>query len=833
MRLGGIALALLAVGCVRSSSVTCDDGTVCREGTSCFAVDDHYVCVGDGEVVCGNGRVETGEACDDGNTRIGDGCSADCLSDETCGNDVVDPVVLVEGPNGPVLVGNEQCDDGNLVSHDGCSSSCVPETAQWVKRPSLPSERFDTAMTTEDSARRIVLFGGRDGDRNQHFNDTWEWSAGGWSQIRIALSPVPRSGHAMAYDGTRTVMFGGTTGNATLGDTWVLTSHTWAPATGSTNPEARKDHAMAFMPGVGIVMFGGETSSNDSSTTATLFGDTWIFDSAGWRKVAITGPRARSRHAMAYDPVRDRIVLVGGKAGAAVEASTWEFDGTQWTPRTNASTPAIYDAALAFDRVRGRLVLQGGAEQVVQQLAAADPNEQEARKTYEWTGTTWMMATDDTTPGARFGASASTDPITGRALVFGGAAGLGGGCGIIVCIVPVNTTHTWNGTTWTPSEYSALPGLQAHTGTFDPDRRRVVVFGGADGSPGANIYELVDSWKIIPPKGTAPSARIDAAIAHVAFPGKHSIMLFGGKAGAVWSNETWSFDGTMWTAVSTTTAPPGRSKHSIAYDANRGRLVMFGGQDQMGLRQDLWEFDGNDWTQVPFLPSDVIPEARESAAMAYDPGNKNIVLFGGDVGSAVDGRTWTWDGTSWVEHTSALNPPPRSGAGMAWDPVRERVVLFGGGETVGNDAWEWDGTAWSFVSIFDPPQARRNVVLASSPSGDGVLAIGGADDAMFSLSEVLQLTYLSTSSYETCRADLDDDGDGAAGCLDPDCWATCTPYCELRDESCLSLAPRCGDGVCDRAREDCGICSDCTCEPQCGDLVCDPGEDATSCPGDC
>src|ERR1051325_12021073 len=40
---------------------------------------------------CGNGIVTMDEVCDDGNNKSGDGCSADCQSDETCGNGVVDP----------------------------------------------------------------------------------------------------------------------------------------------------------------------------------------------------------------------------------------------------------------------------------------------------------------------------------------------------------------------------------------------------------------------------------------------------------------------------------------------------------------------------------------------------------------------------------------------------------------------------------------------------------------------------------------------------------------------------------------------------------------------
>lgn len=61
---------------------------------------------------CGNGLVDPGELCDDGNSISGDGCSADCRSNETCGNLYLD-----------VAVG-EVCDDGNKVSGDGCSADC-------------------------------------------------------------------------------------------------------------------------------------------------------------------------------------------------------------------------------------------------------------------------------------------------------------------------------------------------------------------------------------------------------------------------------------------------------------------------------------------------------------------------------------------------------------------------------------------------------------------------------------------------------------------------------------------------------------------------------------
>ncbi|MEE2643469.1 MAG: DUF4215 domain-containing protein [Myxococcota bacterium] len=57
---------------------------------------------------CGNGRIDPGESCDDGNLSLGDDCDEQCRP--TCGNLRVDP--------------GEGCDDGNDDDRDGCLNNC-------------------------------------------------------------------------------------------------------------------------------------------------------------------------------------------------------------------------------------------------------------------------------------------------------------------------------------------------------------------------------------------------------------------------------------------------------------------------------------------------------------------------------------------------------------------------------------------------------------------------------------------------------------------------------------------------------------------------------------
>lgn len=91
-----------------------DPGEICDDGN----INDTDNCVSDcrSSATCGNGSNDFGEICDDGNNLSGDGCSADCLSREVCGNGYLDSV------------DGEACDDGNNDSGDGCSGSCQLET---------------------------------------------------------------------------------------------------------------------------------------------------------------------------------------------------------------------------------------------------------------------------------------------------------------------------------------------------------------------------------------------------------------------------------------------------------------------------------------------------------------------------------------------------------------------------------------------------------------------------------------------------------------------------------------------------------------------------------
>jgi fibro-slime domain-containing protein len=116
----------------------CSFGVACIDVRDCAAIADAG---GDGgcvippkAAVCGDGFIDPGEACDDSNTKGGDGCALDCKAIEanfvcpTPGAACVSTMICGDG----VLQGTEQCDDGNtLAKVDGCSATCTLDPG-WV-----------------------------------------------------------------------------------------------------------------------------------------------------------------------------------------------------------------------------------------------------------------------------------------------------------------------------------------------------------------------------------------------------------------------------------------------------------------------------------------------------------------------------------------------------------------------------------------------------------------------------------------------------------------------------------------------------------------------------
>ncbi len=778
-----IALALVcawSTGCINDDLVACSNGTTCPAGfvcdvahqgcttteqvAACTGLPDDSLCSAPDAVngachegvclpiACGNGIVDPGEVCDDGNTVSGDGCSADCLSNEACGNGIID------------VAKGEQCDDGNARDHDGCSSSCRPETPAWhelaqlggiareqqaaaydVARDRLvmfggldnsfsitgrtlewdgatwtdvtpvlsPAARFGAAAAYDEDHHVVVMFGGS--DFGQSFEDTWIWDGTNWTDVTGPMSPSPRDAPSMTYDATRhrVLLFGGLVSPDSLADTWEWDGATWQQLSPASSPPATNTAPMAHDPKRGITVMWAPG------------GTTWEWDGATWTMVATDGPNPlRGASALAYDPTRGCVVLAGGSSDA------WCWDGVSWTELAGAGPSAPY-TSLFFDRVRGAIVACGGQ---------ASPQPDQLGPDGMWNG-----VTPDPGPPALESAAMTYDARRGRVVLVGDG------------IVWESDGGGWVERPTTSPMPSSRNGAAL---AYDVGRQRVVLWGGDLADP--NVWEWDGaSWTSIA-SAVHPIVYTGAALAYDAAIGK--VVLFGGDDGTMLHDETWTWDGTTWTDVSGSTRPDPRAESQIAFDAARGEVVLFGGRTPSGNLADTWAWNGADWTQVQPVVS---PGPRWDAAMTYDPVRSEVLLYGGSQGGVnggpMLGDLWRWDGSTWARRTLANAPPMAAGHQLAYDAVHGQTMLY-------------LGQTWTLMWASD----RSSDLCGAAVDLDGDGLVGCADPDCWASCTPSCPPQASCALAPTC-------GDGIADPLE-----TC--HSCPQDVTCT---PSCGDGYCD------------------------------------
>ena len=157
--------------------------------------------------------------------------------------------------------------------------------------------------------------------------------------------------------------------------------------------------------------------------------------------------------------------------------------------------------------------------------------------------------------------------------------------------------------TWTQAAAEAPSSRALAAMAYDSARGRTVLFGG---SASVGVNHPRDTWEWDGSAWTrmsisGPSERIGAAMAYDSVRGR--TVLFGGfdPVSGVEVGDTWEWDGSVWTQVNLPgPSPAARYLPAMAYDSVRGTTVLFGGLDfGAGVNfRDTWEWDGSAWTQV-------------------------------------------------------------------------------------------------------------------------------------------------------------------------------------------------------------------------------------------
>ncbi len=298
----------------------------------------------------------------------------------------------------------------------------------------------------------------------------------------------------------------------------------------------------------------------------------------------------------------------------------------------------------------------------------------------------WVQQSLATGPTARFGDSVVYDAAQNQLMLFGGFINSG----------VANDTWLWNGTTWTEASPATSPtGRDNQTMVYDAATGQVVMFGGSTNPPAGRVNDTWlwngTTWTEASPSAS-PAARSSASMAYDAATGQ--VVLFGGIGTSNADlGDTWLWNGTTWTQASPTTSPSARDGASMAYDAALGEVILFGGDADATDQSDTWAWNGTTWTVLSTANS---PGPRDSAAATYDNALGEVVLFGGEnvTSSSYFNDTWEFDGTNWVQQTTANAPGMRDGSGMAYDPALGQIVQFGGYSNTNvtvtySDTWTW------------------------------------------------------------------------------------------------------------------------------------------------
>ena len=283
-----------------------------------------------------------------------------------------------------------------------------------------------------------------------------------WQLAYPAQSPPPFNQCRMAFDepsGTALLLF--PPGSQTNDGFWRWNGTTWDQPNpvSSALPPVRYDCYLTFDSlRQRVLMYGGTSAAN-----GVFLQEMWEWNGIVWeQRPGSNFPPARLYGGFTFDRARNVAVLFGGQklSPPSYTDETWEWSGTTWVQASPTVRPiARQYPALAFDPSTQRVLLHGGEFSNGFNLVVLND-------TWAWNGSVWQQQFPTNPPFTRRAAVMVSDLARSRVVLYGG-----------------NSfdfmTWEWNGAQWHASAIASPGPLDQHAGTYDTQRREVLVFGGA------------------------------------------------------------------------------------------------------------------------------------------------------------------------------------------------------------------------------------------------------------------------------------------------------------------------------------------------------------------
>ncbi|MCB9740388.1 MAG: hypothetical protein H6747_14090 [Deltaproteobacteria bacterium] len=387
---------------------------------------------------------------------------------------------------------------------------------------------------------------------------------------------------------------------------------------------------------------GSDTAASDSAGT-----DATAADTGGSQCGAPTGqrPSRRSEHVAVFDPKHNKLVSFGGSFGVpencgfptpTFESETWIYDPVcdSWTESKATGPSGRVRAAAVWVESLGKVVVMGGRRRNGPSGNYTLLNDAWA---YDVGADSWTQLSDGAGITPRFNHTMVYAAERNELLVFAGN------------LSPSGLQYTANADvyaysfangTWSKLTTSGTgPNKRFFAGgVWDPKRKRMVIYGGADESLfNQNAKYMSDLWAL-----------------------------------------DFQSDPPAWSKIdgSASTKPDARFWGELAYDGKTDRYVLFGGHDDaaQGNRNDLWGFDASagDWGTLRYgdiwnkpangfcsFPPDFTkvdedaPERRSGGAVAAAPGGIWVMAGKTDCGIIDDLFYFDYAKGAWEERTTA------------------------------------------------------------------------------------------------------------------------------------------------------------------------------------
>jgi hypothetical protein len=483
------------------------------------------------------------------------------------------------------------------------------------------------------------------------------------------VAPEPRANASAVYDAARERMliFGGQGRGQNFKDVYALTlgpSPAWSRLDAEGRGPSARAHATAIYDPVRdrVLLFGGR-----NYWPQTWLSDVWELTLSGtptWGRLEPNGsPPPAAKGQAVYDPALDRMILFQGDQGAQ-HISVWKLTLGEaqawWSALAVSGTPPSYSPFRAFNAVldsrRDRIVVTPASALTLGKHPAWIPLDADPIVFVDWPGITTIY-----------------DPVRDRLVMYGG---VWYEAGIIL------TLDLGNPVAWSSHSYPGAPppGRIGATAIRDPIRRRMIMFGGAGwNDTWAMALTGPPIWTQLSPAGTPPPPR--AGHTAIYDPLRDRMIVFAGYDVVWWNNplyfprnDLWALslgDSPTWTPIAAAGEPPPPSGFVASYDAANDRMVVSNGPGAWAL-----SLSGEPtWSTLPLTGTS--PSPRIGLAAIGDWRRNRLLLFGGmprleDTWSLSLGTQPTW------ENMAAGSPQYRPWASAIHDRVGDRMIVFGG-----------------------------------------------------------------------------------------------------------------------------------------------------------